>query len=172
MNTRTLPELPGCGRAASVRIEVYSPAGGRLHGSLAASVYACDEHGIEAVSALYAAGFTPHRAPMSGPERCGDRQAHGPVTAPAVHPFWCDRQQCQERAEHRSRRHRIAPTGDEITLLEAWLTADILPGLPVTIVVAFTQDGVTQEYPVPAGQARVLVHTVRKLLDLAKRGAR
>jgi hypothetical protein len=63
----------GCGKPASIRLEVYSPANGVLHGSLDAVAYACDPHAIAAVSAAYAVGLTAHRAHTSIPfdRACG-----------------------------------------------------------------------------------------------------
>lgn len=126
MSRQPLPELPGCGRAASVRLEVYSPREGRLHGSLDASVYACDRHGIEFVSAIQAAGLTAYRVAgtVAGPKRCGDGTDFTDVAgvralhAPAVdeqHPAWCARgAECApgRPAEHRSHTYTVAADPD------------------------------------------------------------
>lgn len=61
----------GCDEAASVRIEVYSAARGLMHGSLDASVYACDEHAQDATDAIHAAGLTAYRS--GAPLHKGDR---------------------------------------------------------------------------------------------------
>ena len=63
----------GCGKPASVRLEVYSPVGGVLQGSLDANLYACELHAIAAVSAAYAVGLTAHRThtPIRHPRPCG-----------------------------------------------------------------------------------------------------
>lgn len=63
----------GCGKPATVRIEVYSPAGGLLHGSLDASVYTYGPHAEGATAAIHAVGLTPYRAsaPLHIDRRCG-----------------------------------------------------------------------------------------------------
>lgn len=71
----TLPfTLPDCGQPAAVRIEVYSPVGDELHGSLDASVYACEHHGIEVASAIWVARLTAHKATMAPDtvRQCGE----------------------------------------------------------------------------------------------------
>ena len=61
-----LPTLPGCGQPATVRIEVYGPdAAGDPFGSLDASVYVCEEHGIDTASAVWGAGMTAHKVEMA-----------------------------------------------------------------------------------------------------------
>jgi hypothetical protein len=68
-----LPDLPGCGGPATVRVEVYSPADGKGRASLDASVYACPEHVDAMVSAIGAAGLTAYgcEAPMPLSRPCG-----------------------------------------------------------------------------------------------------
>lgn len=62
----TLPfTLPTCREPATVRLEVYSPAPGDLYGSLDASVYVCEEHGIETVTAIWAANLTARKVTMA-----------------------------------------------------------------------------------------------------------
>ncbi|MGI5214971.1 hypothetical protein [Plantactinospora sp. CA-290183] len=56
MSTPTIPTLPGCGRGASARVEVYSPKGGRANGSLIAVAYACSEHLDDIEQTMTAAG--------------------------------------------------------------------------------------------------------------------
>lgn len=71
----TLPfPLPVCDRPATVRLEVYSPADGILHGSLDASVYVCDLHGIETVTAIRIANLTAHKVTMAPDisRQCGE----------------------------------------------------------------------------------------------------
>ncbi|WP_320069742.1 hypothetical protein [Micromonospora sp. RTGN7] len=80
----TLPfTLPTCDRPAAIRLEVYSPANGRLHGSLDAVVYACAEHAVEAVSAIEAAGLTAYRWSAPGVDinrGCGYAHVFAPGT--------------------------------------------------------------------------------------------
>lgn len=69
-----LPPLPGCGRTATARIELYSPRDGMLHGSLDGSLYVCDRHNSLADLSI-ATGLTPHRVRLGAdgrPLRCGD----------------------------------------------------------------------------------------------------
>lgn len=75
-----LPDLPGCGQPATVRIEAYSARDGRMHGSLDGTVYTCDAHAGPAADAITAAGFTPYRMAVADlhqievgaePTRCG-----------------------------------------------------------------------------------------------------
>jgi hypothetical protein len=83
----SLPTLPGCGRTAAVRFELYSPRES-LHGSLDGAVYLCDEHadpsalrettGLHAFQVSFGA---------DGPKRCGDGfdfLAMRPLVAPDV----------------------------------------------------------------------------------------
>jgi hypothetical protein len=69
----TLPTgLPGCGQPATIRFEIYSrtPTGG-VYGSLDGSLYVCEGHADEALSAIRVAGLTPYT--VNGPgKRCGD----------------------------------------------------------------------------------------------------
>ncbi|MFG1844928.1 hypothetical protein [Micromonospora carbonacea] len=70
----TLPfTLPECGQPATVRIEVYSPTDVNLHGSLDASVYACEQHAMETVVAVWSVNLTAHRVNQSParPRACG-----------------------------------------------------------------------------------------------------
>lgn len=73
----------GCGKPATVRIEVYSPAGGLAHGSLDASAYTCEQHANPAASAVYATGLTPYRAsaPMYMDRTCGHIYRYPTATA-------------------------------------------------------------------------------------------
>lgn len=65
--------LPECSEASTVRFEVYSPAGGLLHGSLDGAVYVCAAHAVDALTAIEAAGLTAYRctAPMPYDRTCG-----------------------------------------------------------------------------------------------------
>ncbi|MFJ8687209.1 hypothetical protein [Micromonospora wenchangensis] len=65
--------LPHCTDPATERLEVYSPADGRLHGSLDAIGYICDRHGAEAVSVAESANLAAYRTPMcpDGVRTCG-----------------------------------------------------------------------------------------------------
>jgi hypothetical protein len=88
-----IADLPGCGQPAAARIEAYSPAGGRAHGSLDLSLYTCAEHTDQACEVLAAAGCTPYRVPGCdvGVKRCGDGmdftgERIRPLTAPGGAP--------------------------------------------------------------------------------------
>ncbi|GAB3815893.1 hypothetical protein [Micromonospora zhanjiangensis] len=64
-----IPELPGCGQSATIRIEICSRADGSPDGS----VHACQAHVAAIESAITAAGLTPYRtAGDGGGMRCGD----------------------------------------------------------------------------------------------------
>ncbi|WFE44258.1 hypothetical protein [Verrucosispora sp. WMMD1129] len=58
-------KLPECTAPATVRLEVYSSAPGDLYGSLDASVYACDRHSIDTVTAVWVANLTAHKVGMA-----------------------------------------------------------------------------------------------------------
>jgi len=177
---RTLPiALPTCGGPATVRLEIYSAANGDLHGSLDASAYVCDLHGIPAVSACQAAGLTARRVPLAPDinRPCGHVHVYptGQLSDPAdmPHPHWCDRRDCAGRGQHRSVRLPVNagcpdPTIVELTLTQA-LAAAVDPMLTLTVI-----DAGGQEVVLSLGQGRVLSHQVRRLLDLSKgcRGAR
>ncbi|MFF0824090.1 hypothetical protein ACFYUR_27265 [Micromonospora haikouensis] len=66
--------LPGCGAAATVRIEVVTPARIGRPASLDASVYVCGRHVMDAAVAVWSADLSAHRACTdSGIARaCGD----------------------------------------------------------------------------------------------------
>ncbi|WP_431976364.1 hypothetical protein [Micromonospora haikouensis] len=66
--------LPECGAAATVRIEVVTPADPDRPASLDASVYVCGHHVMDAAVAVWSAGLIAHRACTdSGITRaCGD----------------------------------------------------------------------------------------------------
>lgn len=160
-----LPRLPGCGRTATVRLELYSPRDGALHGSLDGSLYVCAEH--EDLAALReATGLTAHRVRLGAdgrPLRCGagfDFLAMEPFTAPDVAtpaapagppardtfptcPDWCTRDHTGPTAEY--------------DLLEGWRehmgassSVELEDGAATVDVVRFDHIGA-------AGQARVLV---------------
>lgn len=133
MAPRTLPTLPGCGRAASARIEAYAPAGGRLHGTLDASVYACREHTEQMMVTISVAGYAPYRMRIDQTtvKRCGDGldltsgalkllaapdPAELEVLTPA-HPAWCDPALCTVTAAGRGS-HATTVRVDEGTVVE------------------------------------------------------
>jgi hypothetical protein len=68
-----LPTLPGCGRTAVARFELYAPRDRMLHGSLDGSIYLCTDH-ESAYDLREATGLIPHRVSIGadGPKRCGD----------------------------------------------------------------------------------------------------
>ncbi|MBB5828158.1 hypothetical protein [Micromonospora carbonacea] len=57
--------LPECGQPATARIEVFTPTDFDLHSSLDASVYACEQHAVETVVAVWSANMTAHRVGMT-----------------------------------------------------------------------------------------------------------
>lgn len=63
-----LPDLPGCGRRATTRFELYANAS---YSSLDGSVDLCDEH-ADAYVLREATGLMPYRVTMTAPRRCGD----------------------------------------------------------------------------------------------------
>lgn len=78
MGTPTFPELGGCGRPASGRIEIHSPAG-----SLAAVAYACSDHLVDFLGVLAVVGLTGHVDP--------DPTAARDMGRPCGHVFHYDR---------------------------------------------------------------------------------
>ena len=68
-----IPELGGCGRPATRRVELYSSTpGGGLHGSLDGAVHTCAEHETPVKATILAASFIPFSMPLAGPPaRCG-----------------------------------------------------------------------------------------------------
>ena len=69
----TLPSLPGCGQPATGRIEAYSPPTATTLASLDAVIYVCEQHLLDADTALCIAGYTPYRSRTmpSVPRECG-----------------------------------------------------------------------------------------------------
>ena len=71
------PTTPACGQPATTRIEAYSPAEGRAHGTLDLAVYVCARHTDPFTVDVRTAGMTAHRQPLADPRkvgrpRCGD----------------------------------------------------------------------------------------------------
>ncbi|MDG4818154.1 MULTISPECIES: hypothetical protein [unclassified Micromonospora] len=54
--------LPECGEAATVRMEVVTPAGLGRPASLDAAVYACGRHVMDVAVAIWSADLSAHRA--------------------------------------------------------------------------------------------------------------
>ncbi|MEU6207872.1 hypothetical protein ABZ814_30320, partial [Micromonospora musae] len=153
--------LPECDQPATVRLEVYSPADGRLHGSLDAVVYACDQHAIETVSAIQTAGLTAHRYSAPGVDinrACG--YVHAFPTgklAGSDHPAWCDRQDCAERLEHRSPALPANPTGGELVDVRVVLVQLTAAPTVTLIEIGLTDTpGDTDARVFPLGQAVAL----------------
>ncbi|MDG4788076.1 hypothetical protein O7626_19380 [Micromonospora sp. WMMD1102] len=144
MAARSLPSLPGCGRAASARIEVYSPGPtGTAYGSLDAIAYACGSHQGAVLAMLADAGLTGHVDPdpnaardMGRPcghlfrldalvEPAGPDDHNGTTVAPAV-------------------RHRVTRTAAEIVAgpplpHQPWCAPDGHPTTPTYHVSQPTQ---------------------------------
>jgi hypothetical protein len=70
----TVPILPACDLPATVRLEVYSPSGGHLHGSLDGATYACEEHALTHTAAIDGVGLVAYRCHGEMPldRQCGD----------------------------------------------------------------------------------------------------
>lgn len=68
--------LPPCDQRAAIRIEVYSPTalGDSPYGSLDASVYVCEFHGMDVATAIWVENLTPFKTDMApyGPRYCGE----------------------------------------------------------------------------------------------------
>lgn len=171
---RTLPTaLPTCGDAATVRLEVYSANGGDLYGSLDASIYTCDMHGIPAVSACQAAGLTARRVPLAPDidRPCGHVHVFptGQLADDMPHPHWCARGPlCTQRGVHHSRPLPVA-TDTAPADMCLWLQQTHHPaGGDPMLVMEVIEDGHPRHVWLPLGQARVLSYQVRRLLDLSK----
>ncbi|MER7459221.1 hypothetical protein [Micromonospora sp. NPDC126480] len=174
----TLPTLPGCGQPATVRIEIFSPASGPSGGSLDGSLYACEQHAADMVTALQAAGFNAYR--VSGGDRvkrCGEGldftgPAPQPLTAPEVqHPTWCIRGKlCTDEGIHHSRPLTVV-SGDALDLVRIWSerawTVD-----RVSFVLETTVEGAVGYTYLTTEQARVLRHLLGRLLDQSKGSSR
>ena len=172
-----MPELPGCGQPATIRIEIYRPANGTLYGSLEAVVYMCEQHGIEAVSAVQVAGLTAHRggAPMPLDRPCGYVYAFPTAAAERAddeqHPSWCDRKGCPERAEHRSVAMGVKPSPHDLTAVTVQLVQlTAAPATPVLLALTFHGEDPadTVEQLVTLDQAVALTYRIRGLADRAK----
>ncbi|MDZ5441748.1 hypothetical protein U2F26_03250 [Micromonospora sp. 4G57] len=167
--------LPTCDEPATVRIEVYSAANGTLYGSLDGAVYTCDEHGIEVVSAVQAAGLTAYRVP-GAPDvdrTCGESYVYptGALAAGDQHPRWCDRQDCERRGEHRSAVMGVKPSPHDLTATTVQLVQLIaVTATPVLIEFAFIADdpGGSTTQLVTLDQAVALTYRIRGLADRAK----
>jgi len=171
----TLPfTLPTCGQPATVRLEVYSPANGVLPGSLDANVYACDRHGIEAVTSIWTADLIARRVPLAPDitRTCGTVYVY-PTGNLADHPAWCDRKACADRGEHRSVPMGVRPGPDDVSGLTVHLVQ--LVDSP-TVLVALTFVGVdpadTAVQLVALNQAVALTYRIRTLAERAKGGRR
>ncbi|MDG4792438.1 hypothetical protein [Micromonospora sp. WMMD1082] len=176
--------LSGCDQPATIRIEVYSAADGRLHGSLDAVVYACDRHGIEAVSATQAAGLTAHRDPdPTAAHAMGRTCGHvfvfptGSLATPD-HPAWCDQQGCQRRREHCSPVVEVDGVHREPLIMHVMLIQAIRPGAEPMLSMTVVDGGdraprpVSEHMMMPLDQAAALTDKIRALIDAAKGGQR
>ena len=175
MTARTFPTLPGCGRAASARIEMYSATpGGGLHGSLDGAGYACAEHVDQLMAAVSAAGFTPYVArgsALTAGARCGGgydyttRRAVAGPAAPDGHPTWCarvtDDGPCEVAGWHASAWITVPADIDDAPLIEAQL---FTAGPDVLVALRFTYDLEVTNQQLPLDQAATLAGVLSGLV--------
>lgn len=172
--------LPTCDRPASVRLEVYTPAGGEL-GSLDASAYVCAEHVVQAGLAISAAGFTPQVFPLAPDvlRTCGQVHIYptGNLADDDQHPRWCDRQNCERRGEHRSPARNVDTGQPEAVIVDVALVQNVHPAAEPQISLTGI-DGAGAAEPVAVhlllsiGQARTLRYRLAQLIDATKGGRR
>lgn len=168
MTSRLLPELPGCGRSATRRVEIYSES------SLDGVAYACGAHAPATVAVLGRAGWTG--LPMVlAPEivrSCG--HLHRYPTGRLVlatgtdHPSWCTRERCQERRQHRSGQLPVGTGRPEAVDVDLSLIEEDVPGLAVEprVIMRVAEDDVVHEIVLSTAQTVVLGYRLRQLLDL------
>ncbi|MEW2380730.1 hypothetical protein AB0873_01345 [Micromonospora sp. NPDC047707] len=169
--------LPRCGESATLRLEIYSASGGERCGSLDASAYTCGQHGIPMMSAFELAGLTARRVPLAPDvwRPCGYVYVYqtGALAAPAgiAHPHWCDRHGCDQSGRHRSIRLPVNSGHPDPVIVDVALTHSLGGATQPTLSVTAVHDR-GQEIVLSLGQARVLCHQVRRLLNLARIGRR
>lgn len=191
-----LPTLPGCGRPATVRIEIYSARNGMLHGSLDGAAYGCDEHLAEVVDAIRAAGFTPFTVPgaVRAPgARCGSgvdytdptgmRTIAAPEPAATVRqtetvvsatetthvPSWCTQGTlCTQEAVHASKPLLAnLHRGAEFAAVRLWLEQIRGESATPVIVMEVAEDGEVVDYHLPLHQGQLLAHHLITLIGTA-----
>jgi hypothetical protein len=170
-------DLPGCGRVATRRIEIYSHASGQNSTSLDGAVHTCDGHVEPVRDAIHAAGFTPHSVPLGalGYIRCGSGTDFTGATVPfwsapeatdpttvTTHPIWCLRRDCAEHGEHRSRSMTATPSGTDGVTVRVSLAQTVHPAAGVRI--ALGVDGVIVELSV--SQVRTLGWLLRRIVSM------
>ena len=97
--------------------------------------------------------------------------AHDTDQQQVEHPAWCIKGNvCRVDNIHHSKPLTVV-TSDAYDLLRIWLERAWSLDQP-SIVLEITTSGEVSYSYMPLGQARVLVHQVRRLLDASKGGAR
>lgn len=175
---RNLPfTLPECSNLATVRLEVFSPADGHMQGSLDASAYACDTHGIEMVSAIQVAGLTARRVPMApdASRTCGHVYVFPTgALADSGHPAWCDQAECDRRRTHSSAivdidTNRPEPTIVNVALVQA-LDDDAPPLVAITAADAAGEgEPRSVQLLLSVAQGYVLSNRMRLLTEAVRR---
>lgn len=89
------------------------------------------------------------------------------------HPRWCDRQDCERRAEHRSPAVHVDTNRPEATIVDVALTQALHPAAEPMLSLTSIEGPAAEHIVMSFGQARVLTYKVRRLLsDAAGGGAR
>jgi len=83
--------------------------------------------------------------------------------SPEPHPGWCAAVDCDRLGVHES---ESVVAGDRYELLGTAATRIRIGDSIDAVTLAFTEDGATTTYTIPAAQARALTHTIDGLLTV------
>ncbi|MEV0156865.1 hypothetical protein AB0H57_24480 [Micromonospora sp. NPDC050686] len=90
----------------------------------------------------------------------------------ARHPAWCDRSNCAERREHRSRASHIDTNRPESTIVDVALIQALHPAAAPMLSLTSIEGHFAEQVIMSIGQARALTYVMRRLIDQTKGGQR
>ncbi|MGC4889204.1 hypothetical protein [Micromonospora sp. DT227] len=172
---RDLPfRLADCGAPAVGRIEIYSDL---LTESLDGVAYVCRTHPEAAARAITAAGLTASMSwnlPPGVVRMCGHVHLFptGMLGADDRHPRWCDRHDCAQRGEHRSRTSEINTSRPEAYLVAVALVQAGHAAAEPVVILSATDDTGGAQVALSIAQVRALRYRLGKSLDAAGRSRR
>ena len=91
------------------------------------------------------------------------------MTATMTHPRWCDRDDCQQRREHRSRALPANPAGHELISVQAVLVELLDAPGRVVIGLVWIDGRDRDEWLIELAQGAALARQLRRLLDARSR---
>ncbi|TNH23307.1 hypothetical protein FHG89_27335 [Micromonospora orduensis] len=95
-----------------------------------------------------------------------------PTPPVSEHPAWCDKQDCERRAEHRSPAMNVDTNRPEAAIVDVALTQALHPLAEPAVSMTVIEGQAAQHIALSIGQARVLRYRLANLIDAAKGGQR